>query len=92
MLRPLTSLPGTPHLGSSDPLDVFENRIHEGKLKRDPAQLEVMKHYHTLSNLLQPYKEAELSQSRGFFRTIFGGSRSNIIVPKGLYVYGTVGR
>ncbi|MGI9477472.1 MAG: cell division protein ZapE [Hyphomicrobiaceae bacterium] len=66
-------------------LALYDERIHNGGLTRDPAQVEIAARFDALAAELKAWRPA----SRGLFG-IFGGNGGG--APKGLYVHGGVGR
>lgn len=74
-----------------DPLKVYLSRVAVGSLKEDQAQVEVMKHYQQLARQLESYQFERRAKKPGFFGSLFSGTKQ-VDVPKGMYVYGTVGQ
>lgn len=64
---------------------LYEERIREGGLTRDAAQLETAKHFDTLATELRGWRPP----GKSLFSVFGGGSTPP---PKGLYVHGSVGR
>ena len=71
---------------SGGPLAEFENRIAAGQLRRDPAQGAAVLALQALYDRLLAHKPAET----GFFSGLFAKPAPE--PPKGLYMYGGVGR
>ncbi|OWA52238.1 Lactation elevated protein 1 [Hypsibius exemplaris] len=69
----------------------YRERVTDGRLREDPAQLEVLRHYEALANKLRLAAAAGVERDGdGFFAKLFR-PKISIDAPKGLYVYGTVG-
>lgn len=64
---------------------LYEERIHDSGLTRDPAQIEIAARFDTLATALNKWRPS----SRGLFG-MFNGNAGT--APKGLYVHGGVGR
>ncbi|XP_055347178.1 AFG1-like ATPase isoform X2 [Paramacrobiotus metropolitanus] len=73
-----------------DPLQLYQERVQRGLLKEDQDQKKVLRKYQHLASELQTYQAAEPSKG-GLFASLFGSSKPEIDVPRGMYVYGTVG-
>lgn len=67
---------------------VYEARVREGRVTRDPAQEHVVAHLDILCEQLETYSPARKSAALGW---LFG-AKSAGRVPRGLYIWGGVGR
>ena len=74
----------------SGPLNAYKAMIADGAAQRDPAQVVALEKLQTLWNELLKY---ELSRGEGGWLERFGlTQRRSARAPKGLYLYGQVGR
>ena len=67
----------------------YDALVSSGAIERDPAQLAVVKRLQALSDTLASYRLARKSSALGW---LFGKKAPAGEVPKGLYVWGSVGR
>lgn len=63
--------------------------VEAGAIERDPAQLVVVKRLASLAETLAARRLARKSSALGW---LFGAKRNSAEVPKGLYIWGSVGR
>lgn len=84
---------------SDGPAYLLRAMIGEGAMKADPAQNDAAQRLQALHERLQGYQPAAAvpePQGRGFFGKLFGGGKApepaKQNAPKGLYIFGPVGR
>jgi Predicted ATPase len=68
--------------------DQYDARVRNGQIERDPAQLTVVAHLDALCEELESYSPARKSAALGW---LFG-STAKPEAPRGLYIWGGVGR
>jgi cell division protein ZapE len=69
--------------------DRYAALVESGAIERDPAQIAVVKRLAALSERLAARRLARKSSALGW---LFGGKPNTTDVPKGLYIWGSVGR
>jgi cell division protein ZapE len=69
--------------------DRYAALVEAGVIERDPAQLAVVKRLNALRETLATHRLARKSSALGW---LFGGKRNGSEAPKGLYIWGSVGR
>ncbi len=74
---------------ANGPLQVYRNLVEAGEISADPAQLAAVERLQVLSDDLT--RIAADNNGRGVFKALFG-SRRAAPAPKGVYLYGDVGR
>jgi len=65
----------------------YDALVREGAIERDPAQVALLRHLETLAEGLSGYRLARKTSALGW---LFG--KRNATPPRGLYVWGSVGR
>src|SRR4051812_748268 len=70
------------------PLSRYRALVQSGELKADPVQENAATQLTALADVLKDY--AAKSAQKGFFGRLLGGAK--IAPPRGLYLYGGVGR
>lgn len=73
---------------SSDPAGLYREMIKYGELREDAVQAHIVDKFQTLYLELENIKS---TKEKGFFGKIFGGELKGTL-PKGLYIFGDVGR
>ncbi|SEG52892.1 cell division protein ZapE [Bosea lathyri] len=69
--------------------DRYAALVESGAIERDPAQIAVVKRLAALTERLAARRLARKSSALGW---LFGGKPNTTDVPKGLYIWGSVGR
>jgi cell division protein ZapE len=67
--------------------DRYENAVNQGHLERDRAQVDVLRHLQNLSDALASYRPP---RKTGALSWVFGIKQTT--VPRGIYIWGSVGR
>jgi cell division protein ZapE len=75
---------------ATDPLSLYEARCASGLIERDPAQRRVIERLQRLYEDLLAYRPA--AGGRGWLARVGLGERIAAEVPRGLYLFGPVGR
>lgn len=75
-------------LSTSPILNRYENEVLRGHLESDPAQVVMLRRLHSLTEALSGYRPARKSGALGW---VFG-AKHHEPAPKGLYIWGSVGR
>jgi len=75
------------------PGEVYNERVASGELTRDQHQETVVAALEGLHTRLKKYEPARLRQSplTPLKRVIFGADRATAKIPRGIYIWGTVG-
>ena len=69
----------------------YDALVAAGSIERDPAQIEAVAHLDTLATELASRGDGR-PRKPGFFGRLFGGDAPEEDSPKGLYIWGEVGR
>lgn len=70
-------------------VDLYDARVARGALEDDPAQRAVAVR---LDRLRDDLAEPPVAPAGGLLRRLFAGKPSTVAAPRGLYIYGEVGR
>lgn len=84
-----SSEPESKSAPGNGPLAAYRVLQERGELKPDPAQERVVRR---LDRLHQDLEKAQSAGNRGFLARLFGRNRSDASPPRGIYIYGDVGR
>jgi cell division protein ZapE len=70
-------------------LNRYENLVAHGRIERDARQIDIIEKLDALREALAELRLASKSSSLGW---LFGARRKSVTTPRGLYVWGSVGR
>jgi cell division protein ZapE len=78
-----------PGIGLAGPAELYRERAHAGLLRRDPAQERAVDRLQLLHDSLACYRPPSRRRS---WRDVFGRNGHAAMPPRGLYLWGPVGR
>ncbi|CAG9127009.1 unnamed protein product [Plutella xylostella] len=77
-------------LDNDGPWAVYEEKVLNGTLTKDPHQEVVMRHLESISKEVRNYQPPVIKPQGGFF-SFLRSKPQKIVAPTGLYIYGSVG-